>query len=266
MGGRGGNSHFEAVSRIFQSARSFLTQAYGALHARAVLSILSKAPAYIQAMWQAYAEDFRAIAVAAFSDDAYYSPGDDSVHLNIARVARGDRISTPYSTLFHEYGHMTDYLIARQYGLGRYSAYSQYYQGLDSDGEPIFGYAGGGLLGRTAKDEVSKHISRMMQKYPGITKQQAATALANEIKQKYSELDRSDVSDMLEGGGLGIAYPLGAGHGLGYWHSRDSSLEIFAEMTSAEASHPGSLKAIKEYFPDTYKVYRDMTKGLKKKK
>lgn len=265
MGGRGGSSHFETVSRIFQSAKSFLTQAYGALHTRAVLAILSKAPTYIQAMWQSYAASFQATDVPSYSDDAYYSPGDDSVHLNIARVARGDSISTPYSTLFHEYGHMTDYLIARQYGFGRHSAYSQYYQGLDSNGEPILGYAGGGLLGRTAKSEVSKHISRMEQKYPGITKHQAATALTNEIKQKYSELDRSDVSDMLEGGGLGIAYPLGSGHGLDYWHSRDSSLEIFAEMISAEASHPGSLKAIKEYFPDTYKVYRSMTKGMKKK-
>lgn len=43
---------------------------------------------------------------------AYYAPMDDSVHLNIREVARGDSIHTPYGTLFHEYGHMTDYLIA----------------------------------------------------------------------------------------------------------------------------------------------------------
>ena len=41
--------------------------------------------------------------------------------------------------------------------------------------------------------------------------------------------------------------------------------EIFAEIISAEASHPGSLKAIKDYFPKTYQVYQDMMKARKKR-
>ena len=72
-------------------------------------------------------------------------------------------------------------------------------------------------------------------------------------------------SDMFEGAGLGIAHPLGAGHGLDYWSSRGNSKEIFAEIISAEAAHPGSLKAIKEYFPRTYQVYQDMMKARKKR-
>ena len=50
-----------------------------------------------------------------------------------------------------------------------------------------------------------------------------------------------------------------------YWSGRDSGKEIFAEITSAEAAHPGSLMAIKEYFPKTYKVYQDMLKARKKR-
>lgn len=78
-------------------------------------------------------------------------------------------------------------------------------------------------------------------------------------------LDRSDISDMFEGAGIGISHPLGAGHGLDYWSSRGNGKEIFAEILSAEAAHPGSLKAIKEYFPKTYQVYQDMMKARKKR-
>lgn len=69
-------------------------------------------------------------------EGAFYSPRDDSVHLHIPSVARGDAISTPYSVLFHEYGHMTDYLISRSHGQYAYSSYSDLFQGIGSNGKP----------------------------------------------------------------------------------------------------------------------------------
>ena len=98
-----------------------------------------------------------------------------------------------------------------------------------------------------------------------VRREQAARALVREATGKYSFRDRSDISDMFEGAGLGIAHPLGAGHGLDYWSSRGNSKEIFAEIISAEAAHPGSLKAIKDYFPKTYQVYQDMMKARKRR-
>ena len=47
--------------------------------------------------------------------------------------------------------------------------------------------------------------------------------------------------------------------------SLGNSTEIFAEITAAEAAHPGSLRAIREYFPNTYKVYLDMMKARRKR-
>lgn len=161
---------------------------------------------------------------------------------------------------------MTDYLIARSEGYGRYASYSELFQGYDSSGNAIMHRrSSGGLLGRTAKKELEGHLSRIRRYDPNLTRDQAADRLISEAMGKYSMRDRSDISDMFEGAGIGKAYPFGSGHGTNYWTGRDSGLEIFAEITSAEAVHPRSLMAIKEYFPKTYKVYQDMMKARKKK-
>ena len=265
MGGRGGSSH-RASAGGGSAAFVFLRGAYGANHANAVRAILQNAPEHIRSMWDDFSGQFRATSMGRNERGAFYAPADDSVHLNIRSVARGDVISTPYSVLFHEYGHMTDYLIARSEGHGRYSAYSELFQGFDSSGNAIlYRSSSGGLLGRTAKKELEGHLSRIRRYDPNMTRDQAADRLISEAMGKYSMRDRSDISDMFEGAGIGKAYPLGSGHGTNYWSGRDSGKEIFAEITSAEAAHPGSLMAIKEYFPKTYKVYQDMLKARKKK-
>ena len=265
MGGRGGSSH-RASAGGGSAAFDFLRRAYGANHANAVLAILQNAPEHIRSMLDDFAGQFRATSMGRNERGAFYAPADDSVHLSIRSVARGDVISTPYSVLFHEYGHMTDYLIARSEGHGRYSAYSELFQGFDSSGNAIlYRSSSGGLLGRTAKKELEGHLSRIRRYDPNMTRDQAADRLISEAMGKYSMRDRSDISDMFEGAGIGKAYPLGSGHGTNYWSGRDSGKEIFAEITSAEAAHPGSLMAIKEYFPKTYKVYQDMLKARKKK-
>ena len=186
MGGRGGSSH-HASAGGGSAAFDFLRRAYGANHANAVRAILQNAPEHIRSMWDDFSGQFRATSMGRNERGAFYAPADDSVHLNIRSVARGDVISTPYSVLFHEYGHMTDYLIARSEGHGRYSAYSELFQGFDSSGNAILHRSSsGGLLGRTAKKELEGHLSRVRRYDPNMTRDQAADRLISEAMGKYS--------------------------------------------------------------------------------
>ena len=96
MGGRGGSSHRTSAGRT-SSAFDFLRRAYGENHANAVLAILQNAPEHIRSMWDDFSGQFRSTSLSRNARSAFYAPADNSVHLNISRVARGDVISTPYS-------------------------------------------------------------------------------------------------------------------------------------------------------------------------
>ena len=221
---------------------------------KAIMDILQKAPDYIQKLFIDYAAQFRA-GFDPLQSHAFYSPPRDAVFLRIDKVATGDGIHTKYQNIFHEYGHMLDSLIARDLGHTQFDAYSDLYKG--------------GLLAKTAERELQTRIFSIMQSKPGMTRDQAADTIIVEVKGKYSKIGRADLSDIMEGAGIGKAYPLGAGHGLAYWTgpgaAKRKGMEIFAEITDAVATSPEGLRAIREYLPQTYGVYQEMIRGRVKK-
>ena len=73
---------------------------------------------------------------------------------------------------------------------------------------------------------------------------------------------RSDISDMFEPV-MNLSYPFGVGHGKKYWKNRDNGKEGFAEMFSAEVNNPESLEQIKKFFPESYKIFREMLEVVK---
>lgn len=243
---------------------SYIDSTYGATHAQAVKSTLQNADPDVKAVWNKYQGKFKTSNAQYSGSSANYSPASDSVTLNIARAASGSSYQTPYQVLYHEYGHMTDYLAAREFGYNNYVAFTQVFNGLDSNGKATFIQGmSGGLLGQTAKDELKALIKSTKKAHGVTTKAEAAQIIIDEIKKDYSLIARSDVSDMLEGAGIGVAYPLGVGHGKSYWKNRDNGKEIFAEMMSAEVASPDSLDCIKKYFPETYKVFRTILEVIK---
>ena len=238
---------------------SYIENTYGNAHAKAIKKSIENADDDVRAVWNKYQSKFKTSSASYKGSRAYYSPANDSVTLNILSAAKGNGYQTPYQVLYHEYGHMTDFLAARNYGNGQFVAFSELFNGIDNTGKIIWATAGsGGLLGRTAKKELKDRLESIKNAKGFSKKYEAASYLINEIKSNYTLLARADVSDILEGAGIGIKYPLGVGHGLGYWKGRDNGLEIFAEI-----ANPESLKCIKKYFPETYKVFRDILKVVK---
>lgn len=243
---------------------SYIDSTYGATHAQAVKSTLQNADPEVKAVWNKYQSKFKTSNAKYSGGTANYSPASDSVTLDITRAASGSSYQTPYQVLYHEYGHMTDYLAAREFGYNNYVAFTQVFNGLDANGKATFIQGmSGGLLGQTAKDELKALIKSTKKAHGVTTKAEAAQIIIDEIKKDYSLIARSDVSDMLEGAGIGVAYPLGVGHGKSYWKNRDNGKEIFAEMMSAEVASPDSLDCIKKYFPETYKVFRTILEVIK---
>lgn len=243
---------------------SFAEKTYGTAHAGKIKSLLDGADDTVKSVWNKYQGQFKTSDPNYSGSRAFYSPSTNDVTLNIGATAKGDTISTPYQTFFHEYGHMTDYLASKDKGFGGMISITDIFGGLDAGGNITKAIRGsGGLLGNTAKQEVKDLLAAMKKKHGVTRKPEAAKFLIDEIKAKYPLIARTDVSDMLEGAGIGVAYPLGVGHGTTYWKNRDNGKEIFAEMLSAEIANPESLACIKEYFPETYNVFRQMLEVIK---
>lgn len=243
---------------------SFAEKTYGATHAGKIKALLDGADDTVKSVWGKYQGQFKTSDPNYTGNRAFYSPASGNVTLNIEKTAKGDTISTPYQTFFHEYGHMTDYLASADKGFGGMIALTERFGGVDADGNIVQAVRGaGGLLGNTAKQELKALLTAEKQKHGVTRKPEAARFLIDEINSKYPLIARTDVSDMLEGAGIGVAYPCGVGHGTSYWKNRDNGKEIFAEMLSAEIANPESLACIKEYFPETYKVFRQMLEVIK---
>jgi len=88
----------------------------------------------------------------------------------------------------------------------------------------------------------------------------------NLVKARYKERERVDISDIFEPT-TKVNYPFGIGHRYDhptYWYrAGNHGTEIFAEMFSAEIGNHASLKAIKEFYPETYKVFREILEVIK---
>lgn len=238
---------------------SFAETTYGSTHAGKIGEMLEGADDTVKSVWNKYQDKFKTSDPNYSGNRAFYHPRTGDVTLNIEKTANGDSIHAPYQTFFHEYGHMTDFLANADKGWGGMIAFTETFGGIDADGNIIKSTMGsGGLLGNTAKKELKALIAATKKKHGVTRKPEAARLLIDEINAKYSLIDRTDLSDILEGAGIGVAYPLGVGHGTQYWKGRDNGKEIFAEMLSAEIAHSGSLACMKEYFPETYKVFRQM--------
>lgn len=182
---------------------------------------------------------------------AYYSPVDSTVHMSARKQAAGDSLHPAYQTHFHEFGHNIDNLA------GRKATGQKYYFGS---------YVYKNDKGETFTEIINREWDSKFQRKDGTFDGDAYDNYVSRIRQNYGLQARGDLSDMLEPYAVAHgkpAFPLGAGHGKAYAsNSRNSAVETFAEMMSAEVANAPSLDLIKSELPEAYAEYRNMLWGM----
>lgn len=229
-----------------ERTKSYSEKTYGAVHGAKIDSIVESADKTTQEVYNKYQDSFKTNNKNYEGRAAFYDPSTGSVTLNISDAANGSIISAPYQVYFHEYGHMIDYLSNSQY-----FAISETFVGSN-----------GRTLGETARYELKEKLDIIKKENKFARKSEAANKYIEYLRKSTANLENGDLSDILEGAGIGESYPLGAGHGMSYWKNRNNGKEIFAEMFSAEMSNPQSLALIKRELPKTYDIYRELLKTM----
>ena len=262
-------------------------EVYGKKHAKAIRENLENAPEDIQRVWNDCVSDFHVLEPRYRGDAASYNAVYDGVKLNITNAGKGSNYQTPYQVVFHEYGHHTDYVLNRKYGDGeRLKAFSETYKegifgktlkkeanaALDEFGRTLVkkvdvddlrrGFNDFVKAGLMTADEVEEEIKNELKKAVLPNRDVIEAKFCEKIRSELSLIARSDISDMFEPV-MNLSYPFGVGHGKKYWKNRDNGKEGFAEMFSAELNNPESLEQIKKFFPESYKIFREMLEVVK---
>lgn len=164
---------------------------------------------------------------------AYYMPGE-GVFINSEKVMNGDMIHKPYQTAFHEFGHNIDYIMG--------------------NGSPISESWGNNALYDAIKDD-----------FNSLKGNKTDLELITDLKQQMEEngwtiMDTASVSDIIESM-TGISYPLGVGHGKGYWNHRLPNKEFFAETLDGAASNERSYGLLQRFFPRAVSIVHRIIGG-----
>jgi hypothetical protein len=227
-----------------------IREAYGDIIADTINDIVEGPDKDVQELWDKYKDE-----VLIFDPDyddwgAWYDLETGAVTINMENCRQGGEIEPPYGVAFHEFGHEIDHEINKNVNGDSGHLFSETFKE--------------GMLGKTAKAEAAEFIENyrleMEKKEERIVSyEEACDKLSSDLCEKYTLMERADLSDIFEGATDGRVN-LGAGHGKEYWKDHDNGTEIFAEMFSASICNKGSLNTIKEYFPKTHEVFKEMVR------
>lgn len=247
---------------------------------------------------------------------AWFNPNNKRVEMSVAKAMGGDAAHRPYQNVFHEFGHMIDWL--SEEGAGYRSTRSGIVEALDRDWKrqrtkaladsyldsarknPSAVLRDLRLFGRDAGDDsvvnLAKRFSSKLRNgsvspdemladegFKSALKRMAEGDLESGGRYNETEADRliieklksrgalsdmrsfGDLSDIIEGAS-GVEFPLGLGHGNGYFsgENRDElrATEFFAEVCSAKASNKESLGLIEEFFPGALGEFEKLAKEM----
>jgi hypothetical protein len=238
----------ESDNPPWESESVSIRDAYGNGIADTIDDIVEGPDKDVQELWKKYKDEILIADPDYDGWSAWFDTETGAVTIDIENCRSGDIIASPYQVAFHEFGHNIDQKINEKLNNDNGKQMSETYKD--------------GLLGKTAKAEAAEFIENYrsaMEAKEGraISYEEACEAISDELMEKLPLKERGDLSDIFEGA-TDEAIHLGVGHGKDYWKLTDNGVEIFAEIFSASICNKGSLNAIKEYFPETYKVFKEI--------
>ena len=254
-----------------------------ACRADVVEDCLRKADPAARALYSKFEASFKEMETATGRDDSIFCPQTGRVTINLKDAFEGKKGEG--DTWFHELGHNIDHLCAK--GSGCHSAewrsgafpkelrneadtyidatkaamgdtVAQMVEAGDADGLRDIG-----LLGFADWVTIKYRGGDLAEAVKKPTKATAKKLVAREIS-ALTDREKHAVSDMFDGATRGTCKD-GWGHARSYWiDGEDEALatEAFAEMFAADIASPAALGKIKEYFPKSYALYREILRSL----
>lgn len=244
-----------------------------------VKSKLEDAPDNVKKAWNNVADELKVIETNLDSSvTEYYSLRDKGINFNLAKDSKnrirqrdGIMIEPPHSTYFHEMFHNMSYVAAEKVGqpntdfanIFKSKIYTKTFTQLAQDGSKV-ATTEGYTLTQMIREEATDTFDRLKAqvKASSTTGKITKAEVYEEITKEISQLDidaQADISDMWSAVTADkVKTVLHHSNPKKYWRTHTVGEEAFAEMGKATVNHPASLKAIKKYFPKSYKIWLEM--------
>lgn len=182
---------------------------------------------------------------------AFYNPLRQSININLENTAAGTAFRKdmqPFEIFFHEFGHLID----NYAGSGRFG-----YVSLDRG------------LGETVKREIMDRVIRIQREMGFKKREEAYDELSRIVRQMYKDDPTvlGGLGDMVQGATSSRSCAWGVpNHKKSYYTGEDAlenrSTEAFAEFFECAMANPRALETLREWLPDSYKLFMEIIHDL----
>ena len=177
-----------------------------------------------------YADDLVA-KDAHYKKGAFFRSRDEGIYFNMEEDKTGSYYQKPYEVVFHEFGHMIDYL---------------------AGGKNAWTYLSNQIHNGKRLQDVIKADYNSFKKANGYKNRDEV--IEGLKKENLTYFQRGNISDILEAC-VNKGYPLSIGHGVKY-HKRPGATEheFFAEVLDSSITNPEGYEQMARIFPNAVKM------------
>ena len=217
-----------------------------------IISLLESAPEDVRKVWNIYEDQMK--ITDTLEHNAFYSPSDGGIHINIYTDTQAAKFRPAYSVVFHELGHLID---NKADGLQYCSQRSSY-----------------GLFD-TLKAEVTDYINARQKQMNAEAIREGKSTKDIKKKDAYSSIEYEithlprgasiTVSDLFSGATFNKVQD-GWRHETEYWKANPDFIcvEFFAQVFSDLIVNPDGTEMTKRYAPKSYAIVRQMISDMAK--